>query len=62
MSSRASSHRGHINTHTDLTTIGDLDAFEPLAGMFTSHDNIALYGEEAEDVANLSAIDGSKYE
>jgi len=46
----------------DLTTIGDLDAFEPVAGMFTSHANITLYGEVTEDVANLSAIDGSKYE
>lgn len=47
---------------TDLTTIGDFDALESGAGTFTSHANIALYGEEAEDVANLSAIDGSKYE
>ena len=47
---------------TDLTTIGDFAAFEPFAGTFTSHANITLYGEEAEDVANLSAIDGSKYE
>ena len=47
---------------TDLTTRGDLDAFESGAGTFTSHANIALYGEEIEEVANLSAIDGSKYE
>ena len=47
---------------TDLTTRGDLDAFESVAGTFTSHANIALYGEDIEEVANLSAIDGSKYE
>ena len=47
---------------TDLTTRGDFEAFESVAGTFTSHANIALYGEEVEEVANLSAIDGSKYE
>lgn len=51
-----------VDALTDLATIGDLDAFEFTAGMFTSHANTALYGEETEDVANLSAIDGSKYE
>lgn len=51
-----------IYARTDLTTKGDLDAFDPFDGIFTSHNNIALYGEESEDVANLSAIDGSKYE
>jgi len=50
------------SSSNDLTTIGDLDAFELAAGTFTSHANTALYGEESEDVANLSAIDGSKYE
>jgi hypothetical protein len=45
-----------------LTTIGDFDAFESVAGTFTSHANITLYGEVTEEVANLSAIDGSKYE
>jgi hypothetical protein len=45
-----------------LATIGDLAAFEFAAGTFTSHSNITLYGEVIEDVANLSAIDGSKYE
>jgi hypothetical protein len=42
--------------------MGDSDAFESGVGTFASHASIALYGEEAVDVANLSAIDGSKYE
>jgi hypothetical protein len=59
--SRASAYKGYL-VLTDVTTIGDFDAFEFVAGTFTSHANITLYGEESEDVANLSAIDGSKYE
>jgi len=50
------------SSSTDLATMGDFDAFESVAGTFTSHANVTLYGEDAEDVANLSAIDGSKYE
>ena len=45
-----------------MTTIGDFHAFESVVGIFISHANITLYGEDNDDVANLSAIDGSKYE
>jgi len=52
------------NTRTsssnDLATRGDFAAFELFVGRFTSHNKIALYGVESEDVANLSALDGSK--
>jgi hypothetical protein len=59
VSSRQSPHP-EVHVLTDLATRGDFDAFEPFIGMFTSHNKIALYGEESEDVANLSALDGSK--
>ena len=50
----------HTEVLTDLATRGDFDAFELFVGRFTSHNKIALYGVESEDVANLSALDGSK--
>ena len=55
-------HAQGIHLLTDLATLEDLEAFESAAGTFTSHSKITLYGEDNEDVADLSAIDGSKYE
>ena len=55
-------HVQGIHLLIDLEIIGDFNASEFAAGAFTLHASITLCGEDTEEVANLSAIDGSMYE